>query len=1062
MDRREIVWIVLFLIAGALGLMAFLRYYDEAFPIASLDFKLSREEAAEKAQEFLESAGYDIEGYQSAQIFAQDYGEQVFLERTLGLEEANRLAREWVSVWAWSIRWFKSLQKEELQVNLDPGGRVVAFVHRVLETSEGANLAEEEALPIAEAFLTDVQGFSLDDYDLIERSSVERKARTDHTFTYRKKGFVVGDDGHYRLRAIVKGDQVGYFAEYVKVPETFTRDYKEIRSRANLLGQVFSIFWLVLAVGMVVVLIVKYRDRALRWRTGLLVGGVVAVASLVGALNSLPLTRFGYPTTQAYDAFLVDKLIGGVMGSLLIGGIICIVATAGVALTRDLLFSGRSLAVGRLSVRTLFSATTAQSTLVGYGLAFTHLGYVTLFYILGTRYLGVWSPAQMADYDNAFSTAMPWIYPLLTGLLASTMEEFFFRLLAISLLLKYLRRPWIAVLLPAIVWGFLHSNYPVEPIYTRGLELTIVGVVFGIVYLRYGIWATVISHYAYNAFLSAFPMMQSSSTYFQVSGVAVVAILFLPAIPALYGLVTRKEGEADPEEDEGEVPADEPVTEMPPTDGEVVRKTPDAYLLDRTRFRVAVVLALIGAAAYMGFRVERFGSRTLVLATSRAEAVQIAVGFLTDIGVDIEGYRRTVRFRSNLGSSHYIHLVRNVGVARADTLASENSGPWMWSVRWYVPLQKEEVQVGVNERGRIVMFEHKLAEAETGARLEADSARTLAEAFVLEHWERDVTDETLYKVLEVKTEERENRTDHNFIWERIDCKVEDAEFRLYARVQGDRVGHAHGGYRAPEPFLRKLHEKKLKDVLARTLPVLAVLATFILAVCFFFQDFRQGRLSWSLPFRIGLFILVLTAIEKVNALPSFYRSYDTSQALSTFTITSMLGVVLGGVLFGLMAAVVVSLAMSLLHRLYPAEMPLRTWLGCARLQDGTAQLWGHSLLLGATLFLVRSGVGNLSFFVNYSWMEEYLKAGSYSPPGLNTYLPFLNGLTVYGTMVVVMFAVIAVVLIWLRILRRRLPLACLVIALAILLRSVEAAESATHFVGLVGLALISVGASLFV
>ena len=237
MERREIIWIALFLVVGALGLVTFLRFYDEAFPIASLDFKLSREEAAEKAQEFLENAGYDLQGYDRAQIFTQDYGEQVFLERTLGLEEANRLAREWVSIWAWQVRWFKSLQKEELQVNLDPGGRIVAFVHRVLETSEGANLSEDAALPIAESFLADVQGFNLENYDLIERSSTERKARTDHTFTYRKKDFVVGDDGHYRLKVIVQGDQPGYFAEYVKVPETFTRDYREIRSRANLLAR---------------------------------------------------------------------------------------------------------------------------------------------------------------------------------------------------------------------------------------------------------------------------------------------------------------------------------------------------------------------------------------------------------------------------------------------------------------------------------------------------------------------------------------------------------------------------------------------------------------------------------------------------------------------------------------------------------------------------------------------------------------------------------------------------------------------------------------------------------
>ena len=63
-------------------------------------------------------------------------------------------------------------------------------------------------------------------------------------------------------------------------------------------------------------------------------------------------------------------------------------------------------------------------------------------------------------------------------------KRFLFRLLAISLLIRYLKKPWLAVLIPAVVWAFLHANYPQEPIYIRGLELTVVGVIFGVVFLR--------------------------------------------------------------------------------------------------------------------------------------------------------------------------------------------------------------------------------------------------------------------------------------------------------------------------------------------------------------------------------------------------------------------------------------------------------------------------------------------------------------------------------------------------------------------------------------------------
>ena len=147
-----------------------------------------------------------------------------------------------------------------------------------------------------------------------------------------------------------------------------------------------------------------------------------------------------------------------------------------------------------------------------------HLGYVTLFYILGNDYLGVWSPATMTQYSNAYSTYLPWIYPLLTGLVAATMEEFLFRLVAISLLLRWFKRSWLALLVSAVVWAFLHADYPQEPIYIRGLELTIVGILLGIVFLRFGVWATIISHYVYNCFLGVYPMVQSDSLYLQDLG----------------------------------------------------------------------------------------------------------------------------------------------------------------------------------------------------------------------------------------------------------------------------------------------------------------------------------------------------------------------------------------------------------------------------------------------------------------------------------------------------------------------------------------------------------------
>ena len=57
MDRRDAMWLLVFVVLGVGGLAVFLNFYAEAIPSASLDFKLSRDEVHQKAQGYLENHG---------------------------------------------------------------------------------------------------------------------------------------------------------------------------------------------------------------------------------------------------------------------------------------------------------------------------------------------------------------------------------------------------------------------------------------------------------------------------------------------------------------------------------------------------------------------------------------------------------------------------------------------------------------------------------------------------------------------------------------------------------------------------------------------------------------------------------------------------------------------------------------------------------------------------------------------------------------------------------------------------------------------------------------------
>src|SRR5579864_8175588 len=83
-------------IAVCLALLACTVWYSagnfyRAFPEASIDFRVNRDDGLALADRFLSGQGYRTEGYRKASSFSFDDDAKTFLEREVGLEQANRL-----------------------------------------------------------------------------------------------------------------------------------------------------------------------------------------------------------------------------------------------------------------------------------------------------------------------------------------------------------------------------------------------------------------------------------------------------------------------------------------------------------------------------------------------------------------------------------------------------------------------------------------------------------------------------------------------------------------------------------------------------------------------------------------------------------------------------------------------------------------------------------------------------------------------------------------------------------------------------------------------------------
>src|SRR5258708_859741 len=230
-DKRALV---LWVAAGILGIFFAQRFFFQAFPEASVNFQVSREEAVARARQFVAGVGENVKGYQSAVAFDVDDEAKTYLERELELQQANQLMSSDLHAWYWEVRFFRPQQEEEFRVRVSPAGQIVGYAHKIEEARAGPSLERAAAETAAQGYLTSKLGMDLKDWDLLpeEANSKKKPNRLDWDFTWEKRGFRA-KDAPYRLQVSLHGDRIGGSEEVLKVPGAWQRSLSRVRSRDN-------------------------------------------------------------------------------------------------------------------------------------------------------------------------------------------------------------------------------------------------------------------------------------------------------------------------------------------------------------------------------------------------------------------------------------------------------------------------------------------------------------------------------------------------------------------------------------------------------------------------------------------------------------------------------------------------------------------------------------------------------------------------------------------------------------------------------------------------------------
>ena len=992
LTRKDLAFIGGCVLIAAVSLAVGVHYFYRAFPEASIDFRVTRDEAKEQAADFIAARGFDLADYRHSAIFRYDNDTKTFLERELGLEGATQVIGSPVQLWRWSNRWVRELEKEEFQATVTTSGELVSFSHLIEEEAPGASLEEAEARGLAETFLTDELGRDLAALDFVEVQTQERPNRIDHTFNWKLRDFAVGE-AHYRFYVRLQGDQIGGFGEYLKIPEAWERDFAELRSRNETTGLVALTLLILTILAMLVSFFSGVRARDIRWKTAAIFGAIAAVLTLLAQLNNLPLTSFNYDTTDTYGSFLTRQLLNSLFAATVQGIFIFFLTAAAEPLYRRY-YANQIQIGGQFTPAGLRTKRFLLGTILGLAMTPAFLAYQVLFYITAEQF-GAWTPANI-PYSEMVNTYIPWIMVLLIGFMPAVSEEFMSRAFSIPFLHKYLKFRWVAVVIAGLIWGFAHAGYPQQPFYIRGIEVGIAGIVVGYIFLRFGILAPLVWHYTIDALYTSLILFRSSNSYFVVSAALSAGLMLLPLAVALVlylrqrhfadprPLLNKSAAPAVPEASADELTAQQPA-DPPPT----FVYTPLSKR--RLGWAIAVVVVSLGFFALEYEKPLDFVDVHL----TQDEAETKAVEYLAATGADASTYEVVTYYQNQPNTMAIRYILERDSVAVVNRLYREDLLASLWVTRFFRYGEKEEYRVAVHpEDGSLYSINHLLAEEAEGADLE----EAQAEAIAVDHLRAYGFDVDLLELKESSSEKLPNRRDHRFVFEAVEGdprNLDELRYRVRVNIAGDEPVSIYRFLKVPEDWQRTRQESTtLKTALSGLLIVL-IAAVVLNGLWLLVRRVRNEGIVWSPLIKIAAVAASFFLLDFLNGLSVVERAYDTRLTLSIFTITQILSIVLGSLGIGLMILAALGLATSL----YP-DWPVR--LRAARRVPEF-----RDAVVGVALVLVASEAWqHLRGYVENRFISSDPTLGFGLPSGLDQYLPFWSPLS-YGVVGAIFVPIVA-------------------------------------------------------
>jgi hypothetical protein len=501
-------WILLALIAVfCAGLWVKFEYPHFSF----VNFPVDKHQALSGAKAYLALRGVDTEKYAHSLIFDRDKLPDRFLQKVIGLTAENEFIRKHAyEIFYWRVRFFKEFQKEEYILYVSPAsGNIINFQHLIEDIEPRVTPEEETAKKKAEEFLQKNFGLNFSDYRFNEEKIKRYDNRIDYSFSWEKKEVYIqwkkGEGGAKLLTgATVSGNEIReFYKNKLNVPEKFSR-YVE---NQIILGEYLYSFYFILfsiLLGFAVYTVIRRKSDFVTRRSKKMyyyLAAIFFLTNLSFIFNNLQNIIMYYPTSSQLSSFLGLNITKEIIYVTFLTASFLLPGLAGESLSREVIPEKKYCSLFYFVRYYSYNRAMSKAILLGYAVFLIMLGVQASVFYYGEKLIGVWREwFTMTQFSSAY---LPVLSVFTIGLRASIIEEVTFRFYGINLLKKYLKNVILAIILVSVIWGLGHTAYAIFPVWFRIIEISLIGILLGFIFVRYGIIPVIVAHYLFDVFWSA-------------------------------------------------------------------------------------------------------------------------------------------------------------------------------------------------------------------------------------------------------------------------------------------------------------------------------------------------------------------------------------------------------------------------------------------------------------------------------------------------------------------------------------------------------------------------------